>query len=67
MPGFTEKKKVPFNSVGNVVVNRHLSLDFENNEERRSLVHAISLVVNYLKIIVLILRLRRKLMITGPN
>ena len=32
MPGFTKKNKVPFNSVENVVVNRHLSLDFENNE-----------------------------------
>ena len=32
MPGFIEKNKVPFNSVKNVVVNRHLYLDFENNE-----------------------------------
>ena len=32
MPGFTEKSKVLFNSVKNLVVNRHLYLDFENNE-----------------------------------
>ena len=32
MPGFTEKYKAPFNSVKNLVVNRHLYLDFENNE-----------------------------------
>ena len=32
MPGFIEKNKVPFNSVKNLVVNRHLYLDFENNE-----------------------------------
>ena len=33
MPGFIEKNKVPFNSVKNLVVNRHLYLDFENNEK----------------------------------
>ena len=32
MPGFFEKNKVSFNSVNNLVVNRHLYLDFENNE-----------------------------------
>ena len=32
MPGFIEKNKVPSNSVKNLVVNRHLYLDFENNE-----------------------------------
>ena len=32
MPGFIEKNKVPFNSVKNLVVNRDLYLDFENNE-----------------------------------
>ena len=32
MPGFIEKNKVPFNSVKNLVVNKHLYLDFENNE-----------------------------------
>ena len=32
MPGSIEKNKVPFNSVKNLVVNRHLYLDFENNE-----------------------------------
>ena len=32
MPGFIEKNKVPFNSVKNLVVSRHLYLDFENNE-----------------------------------
>ena len=32
MPGFIKKNKVPFNSVKNLVVNRHLYLDFENNE-----------------------------------
>ena len=33
MPGFFfEKNKVPFNSVKNLVVNKHLYLDFENNE-----------------------------------
>ena len=32
MPGFTKKNKVPFNSVKNLVVNRHLYLDFENNK-----------------------------------
>ena len=33
MPGFIEKNKVPFNSVKNLVVNKHLYLDFENNEK----------------------------------
>ena len=32
MPGFIEKSKVPFNSVENLVVNRHLYLGFENNK-----------------------------------
>ena len=32
MPGFIEKSKVPFNSVKNLVANRHLYLDVENNE-----------------------------------
>ena len=32
MPGFIEKNKVPFNSVKDLVMNRHLYLDFENNE-----------------------------------
>ena len=32
MPGFIEKNKVPFNSVKDLVVNRHLYLDFENDE-----------------------------------
>ena len=32
MPSSTEKNKVPFNSVENIVVNRHWYLDFENNE-----------------------------------
>ena len=32
MPGFIEKNKVPFNSVENLVVNRHLYLGFENNK-----------------------------------
>ena len=32
MPGFIKKNKVPFSSVKNLVVNRHLYLDFENNE-----------------------------------
>ena len=32
MPGFIDKNKVPFNSVKNLVVNRHLYLDSENNE-----------------------------------
>ena len=31
-PGFIEKNKVPFNSVKNLVVNKHLYLDFQNNE-----------------------------------
>ena len=33
MPGFIKKNKVPFNSVKNLVVNRHLYLDFDNNEK----------------------------------
>ena len=32
MPGFIEKNKVPFNSVNNLVADRHLYLDFENNK-----------------------------------
>ena len=32
MLGFIEENKVPFNSVENLVVKRHLYLDFENNE-----------------------------------
>ena len=32
MPGFIEENKVSFNYVNNLVVNRHLYLDFENNE-----------------------------------
>ena len=32
MPGFIEKNKVPFNSVKNLVANRYLCHDFENNE-----------------------------------
>ena len=32
MSGFIHKNKVFFNSVKNLVVNRHLYLDFENNE-----------------------------------
>ena len=32
MPGFIKKNKVPFNSAKNLVVNKHLYLDFENNE-----------------------------------
>ena len=34
MPGFIRKNKVPFKSVSNLVVNRHLYLYFENNEKR---------------------------------
>ena len=37
MPGFIEKNKAPFNSVENLVVNRHLYLDFENNEREEVL------------------------------
>ena len=33
MPGFIQKNKVPFNSVKNLGANRHLYLDFENNEK----------------------------------
>ena len=33
MSGFIEKNKVLFNSVKNLVVNRHLYPDFENNEK----------------------------------
>ena len=33
MPGFIKKNKIPFNSVKNLVVNRHLYLDFDNNEK----------------------------------
>ena len=58
MSGFIEKNKVPFSYVKNLVVNRHLYLDFENNE--REVV--VLLVLNYLK-----MRLSRKLMITGLN
>ena len=67
MSGFIEKNKVPFNSVKNLAVNRHLYLDFENNE--RVVVNSAwdFVSVNYLKIIVMILRLRKKLMITGLN
>ena len=36
MPGFIEKNKVPFNSVKNLVVNRHLYLYFENNEREEA-------------------------------
>ena len=32
MPGLIEKNKIPFNSVKKLVANRHLYLDFENNE-----------------------------------
>ena len=32
MPDFIKKNKVPFNSAKNLVVNKHLYLDFENNE-----------------------------------
>ena len=32
MPGFTEKNRVPFNSVKTLVTNRHVYLGFENNE-----------------------------------
>ena len=32
MPGFIEKNKAPFNSVKDLVVNRHLYLDFENDK-----------------------------------
>ena len=53
MLGFTEKNKVPFKSVENSVVKRHLYLDLRIMKERRSIVHAISLVVYYLKIIVI--------------
>ena len=35
MPGFVEKIKVPFNSVKNLIANRHLYLDFENNEREK--------------------------------
>ena len=35
MPGFIEKNKVPFNSFKNLVVNRHLYLDLENNEREK--------------------------------
>ena len=38
MPGFIEKNKVPFNSIKNLVVKRHLYLDSENNE--REVVHS---------------------------
>ena len=67
MPGFIEKNKVPFNSFKNLVVNRIYTLTWRIMKERRSIVHAILLVVNYPKIILMILRLRRKLMITGLN
>ena len=44
MPGFIEQNKVPFNSARNLVVNRHLYLDFENNEreEVNSAYHFVS-------------------------
>ena len=32
MSTFIKKNKVPFNSVKDLIVNRHLYLDFENNE-----------------------------------
>ena len=32
IPGFIKKNKVPFNSVKDLVVNRHSYLDFENDE-----------------------------------
>ena len=35
MPGFIEKNKVPFNSVKNLDVNKHLYLDFKNNEREK--------------------------------
>ena len=34
MPGFIQKNKLTFNSVKNLVVNRHVYLDFENNEKK---------------------------------
>ena len=36
MPGFIEKNKVPFNSVKNLVVNRHSYLNFENHERKEN-------------------------------
>ena len=67
MPGFIEKNKVPFNSVKNLVVNKHLYLDFENNE-REEINSACDLVSGELSDDKsMILRLRRKLMITGLN
>ena len=44
MPGFIEQNKVPFNSARNLIVNRHLYLDFENNEreEVNSACHFVS-------------------------
>ena len=53
MLSFIENNKVPFNSVKNLVVKRHLYFDFENMTERRSIAHAISLLVYYLKILVI--------------
>ena len=38
MPGFIEKSKVFFSSVENVVVNRHLCLNFENNEREEVII-----------------------------
>ena len=32
IPGFIEKNKAPFSSVKNLDMNKHLYLDFENNE-----------------------------------
>ena len=49
--GFIQKNKVPFNSVKNLVVKRHLTLGVMT--ERGSIVHAILLVVYYLKIMVI--------------
>ena len=34
MPNFIQKNKGPFNSIKNLVVNRHLYIDFENNERK---------------------------------
>ena len=36
MPGFIGKNKVPLNSVKNLAVNKHLYLDFENNEREET-------------------------------
>lgn len=63
MPNLIQKNKGPFNSIKNLVANRHLYIDFENNERKE----VNSTYVYYLKIIVMILRLWRKLVITGLN